>query len=208
MNFGGIPVVGARILTFSLGLPQRVAVFGWEVDTYILLMALLLSLLLALTLSGGLITLMVTNCSEGRLSQGFFLIIIVALLWMFDWTKITQVLENQPVGKSLLDPFESMGLEDFNIWYVLIGLWGGIYRTMAWQNQSAYSTAATAHESRMGGILSNWKEMGNTAGIALLAVFAMICLAPPDFAGQAAGGDVTHPHAWGGASLFRTCLSH
>ncbi len=47
-------------------------------------------------------------------------------------------------------------LERFNIWYVLMGLFGAVYRTMAWQNQGAYTTAAvTPHEFRMGGVMAH-----------------------------------------------------
>lgn len=187
VNFGVIPVVGARFLTYFLGFPQVLSIYGWEIDTYIPLMAVLLGITLFLALSGGLITLMITNCLEGIVSQFLFLVIIVALLMMFSWTEISQVLEHRPPGESLLNPFDSMGLKDFNIWYVLIGIWGGIYRTMAWQNQSAYTAAAvTAHESRMGGIMSGWKGMGNTAVMTLLAVCAMTYLGHPDFSAQSA----------------------
>jgi len=186
-NFGVIPVIGSRFLTYFLGLPQTFVLGGVQVETYIPLMALLLGLSLALTLSGGLITLMVTNCIEGMLSQVLFLVIIVSLLVMFSWTEISEVLMARPPGESLLNPFDSMGLKDFNIWYVLIGIFSMVYRTMAWQNQSAYSTAAvTAHESRMGGIMANWKGMGNVAVMTLLAVCAMTYLEHPDFASQAA----------------------
>lgn len=186
-NFGIIPIIGARFMTYFLGLPPEVHLFGWGVPTHILLMTLLLGISLALTLSGGLITLMVTNCLEGMISMVFFLIIIIFLLTMFSWEEITQVLETRPPGQSLLNPFDSMGLKDFNLWYVLMGLFGAVYRTMAWQNQGAYSTAAvTAHESRMGGIMANWKGLGNGAIITLLAVCAMTFLAHPDFASQSA----------------------
>ncbi|MCX6935665.1 MAG: hypothetical protein NTZ01_05690 [Verrucomicrobia bacterium] len=148
-------------------------------------MALLLGITLALTLSGGLITLMITNCLEGIISMVLFLVIIAALLMMFSWTEISQVLAAQPPGQSLLNPFDSMGLKDFNIWYVLMGLFGTVYRMMAWQNQGAYTTAAvTAHESRMGGIMASWKGLGNGAVITLLAVCAMTYLAHSDFAVQ------------------------
>ena len=187
VNFGVIPVVGARFLTVFLGLPQTLSIHGWAIPTHIPLMALLLSISLLLTISGGLITLMVTNCIEGMLSQVLFLVIIASLLMMFSWGEISQVLTAQPPGQSLLNPFDSMGLKDFNIWYVFMGLFGIVYRTMAWQNQSAYSTAAvTAHESRMGGIMSSWKGLGNGAIITLLAVCAMTYLAHPDFAKQSA----------------------
>lgn len=187
LNFGVIPIVGGRFLTYFMGLPQTVTVFGGSVETHILVMGLLLGISLVLTLSGGLITLMITNCIEGMLSQVLFIIIIVALLMMFSWKEISTVLENQPPGQSLLNPFDSMGLKDFNLWYVLMGLFGAVYRTMAWQNQGAYSTAAiTAHESRMGGIMGGWRGLGNTSIITLLAVCAMTFLMHPDFAAQSA----------------------
>ncbi len=187
LNFGIIPVVGARFLTCFLGFPQTLVISDWHVDTYIPLMALLLGLSLALTLSGGFITLMITNCIEGMLSQVLFLVIIAALLMMFSWHEISQVLEARPAGQSLLNPFDSMGLKDFNIWYVLLALWGNTYRILAWQNQSAYNAAAvTAHESRMGNIMGNWKGLGNTAVVTLLAVCAMTYLSHPDFAVQSA----------------------
>ncbi len=186
-NFGIIPMIGAQFMTYFLGFPQTVHGFGWSIPTYIPLMALLLSLSLALTLSGGLITLMVTNCLEGMISMVLFLVIIISLLFMFSWTEISQALEARPAGQSLLNPFDSFGLKDFNIWFVLMGLFGAVYRTMAWQNQGAYTTAAvTAHESRMGGVMGNWKGLGNSAIITLLAVCAMTYLAHPDFAAQSA----------------------
>lgn len=186
-NFGIIPVVGAQFMMFFLELPQTLSVFGWVIPTHIPLMALLLGISLAITLSGGLITLMITNCLEGIISMVLFLVIIVALMMMFSWSEISQVLAAQPPGQSLLNPFDSMGLKDFNLWYVLMGIFGIVYQTMAWQNQGAYTTAAvTAHESRMGGIMANWKGLGNTAVITLLAVCAMTYLAHPDFAVQSA----------------------
>jgi len=182
-NFGIIPATGARFLTYFLGLPHTVTLLGLELPTYIPLMAVLLTITVVLTLSGGLITLMITNCLEGMISQILFLVIIFALLSIFSWSQINEVLTNRPPGQSLVHPFDSFGLKDFNIWFCLMGIWIGVYKTMAWQNQGAYNTAAvTAHESRMGGIMSSWRGLGNTAVITLLAVCAMTYLGHPDFA--------------------------
>ncbi|MDD5351003.1 MAG: hypothetical protein PHQ12_12395 [Chthoniobacteraceae bacterium] len=186
LNFGVIPAVGARFLTYFLGLPQTVHLFAWDLPTYIPLMGGLLIITLLLTSSGGLITLMITNCLEGMITQILFLVIIASLFSMFTWSEINQVLVNRPPGQSLLNPFDAMGLKDFNLWLCLIGLWTSVYRSIAWQNQAAYNTAAvTAHESRMGGIMANWRGMGNGAVMTLLAVCAMTYLAHPHFATQA-----------------------
>jgi len=186
INYGIIPAVGARFLTYFMGLPRSIHVFGGELDTYIPVMALMLVLTLILTISGGLITLMITNCMEGMITSIFFLVIIIFLLRTFSWSDINDVLAHQPTGKSLLNPFDAFEVSDFNVWLCLIGLWSMFYRNIAWQNQSGYNTAAvTAHEGRMGSIMGGWRGMGNGVVLTLLAVCAMTYLHHPHYAAEA-----------------------
>jgi len=106
---------------------------------------------------------------------------------MFNWRQISSVLGNQPPGHSMLNPFDSFGIQDFNIWNVLMLILISIYSTMAWQNSSAYNSAAlTPHEGRMGNVLSRWREMGKIAVVTLLGVCAVTYLHHPDFAAGAA----------------------
>ena len=87
---------------------------------------------LFITLSGGLVTEMITDCIEGMITQVFYLIIITTLLFMFDWGQITETLSGNPSGQSKLNPFDSAANEDFNIYHILMGILLGIYGTMAW----------------------------------------------------------------------------
>lgn len=186
-NFGIIPAVGARCFVYFLGMPEKVALFGWPLPTYILLMALFLGITLTITLAGGFITVMVTDCVEGILSQLIYVVLIITLLMMFNWADISQTLASAPPGHSRLNPFDSMGLKDFNLWYVLMGLVTGIYGRMAWQNAGSYSTAAISpQEGRMSGLLGNWREMGKASVVTLLAVSAVTFLQHPNFAAEAA----------------------
>lgn len=181
-NFGIIPGVGARFMVYFLGLPPEVSIFAITIPTYIPLMGLLISITLFLALSGGLITVLVTNCLEGILVQLFYLAIIASLIYLFKWEQISTVLSNAPPGKSLLNPFDSLGLSDFNLWYILMSLFVCIYGTMAWQNSSAYNAAAISpHASVMGKLLGNWREMGKATVITLLAICAITYLEHPDF---------------------------
>ncbi|MFA7344589.1 MAG: hypothetical protein WC003_09815 [Terrimicrobiaceae bacterium] len=187
-NFGIIPSVGARFFVYFLGLPPQITVFSHQVPTYIPLMALFLSITLFIATAGGLITVMVTDCLEGIFSQILYLVIIAGLLMMFNWPQINSVLAAQPAGHSFLNPFDSGSLKDFNLAYILMGLFGTIYGTMAWQNASGYNSASlTPHEARMGGILGRWRELGKVAVVTLLAVCAMTYLKHPDFAAASAG---------------------
>jgi SSS family solute:Na+ symporter len=186
VNFGIIPVIGARFITTFIGLPPTFMLGGVCVATHLLVMAVLLSITLFLTLAGGQITVMVTDCLEGMLSQILYLVIIGCLLYMFSWGEITDVLTDRQAGQSLLNPFDSMQLEDFNLWYVLMAACVSVYGTMAWQNQSAYNSAGlTPHENRMGNILGRWREYGKQALLYLLTVCALTYLLHPDFSEQA-----------------------
>ncbi len=187
LNFGIIPAVGARCLAYFWGLPENVTLLSHSVPTYVLLMFLFLSVALFVGLSGGLITIIVINCLEGIIGQIFYLIIIASLLLTFDWSQIVSVLQDRPPGQSLLNPFDSSGNRDFNIWYVLMGLVVTIYGTMAWQNAGGYQSAAyTPHEARMGTILGGWRSFGKMAVVVLLGVCALTFLNHPHFANQAA----------------------
>jgi SSS family solute:Na+ symporter len=185
LNFGIIPAVGARFITHFLGLPATVMLGGHEVMTYVPVMAVLLSFTVYLTISGGLVSVMVTDCIEGIVSQLLYLVIIGALLYMFSWTEISEVLGKRPAGESLLNPFDSSGVEDFNVWYILMGAFVSIYGTMAWQNSSAYNAAGlTPHENRMGNILGRWRDSGRAITGSLLGVCALVFLYHPDFTAQ------------------------
>ena len=187
INFGIIPVVGARFITVFLGLPLSVPLFGHAVPTHILLMAVLLSITVFITLSGGIVTIMVTDCIEGIISQLIYLAIIVGLLMMFDWSVISETLSSTKENHSLLNPFNASGIEDFNLWFILMSIFITTYGTMAWQNASAYNSAAiSAHESRMATVLGHWREQGKVAVVTLLTLCAITFLNHPDFAHQSA----------------------
>ena len=186
LNFGIIPAIGARCMVYFMGLPANLTIFSTTVPTYIPLMALFLTITLTVVLSGGVITVMITNCIEGIFSQLIYVVVIIALLMLFSTSQINTVLEDRPPGHSFLNPFDSLANKDFNVWLVLMGIFGNLYGTMAWQNASAYNSAAfSAHESRMGGVLGRWRDMGKGTVVTLLGVCAFTYLHHPDFAAQA-----------------------
>ncbi len=182
LNFGIIPAVGARAMVYLFGLPTECHWFGMTVQTFIPLMGLFLLVNLLITTTGGIITIMMTNCIEGILSQVFYLVLIFGLLSMFQWSDIIATLSDRPPHQSLLNPMDSSGLKDFNVWYVIMGTIIWTYGTMTWQNQSAYQSAPlNAHEGRMGGLLGRWRGMGKGPVIALLALCAMTYLHQPQY---------------------------
>jgi solute:Na+ symporter, SSS family len=188
INFGIIPAVGARFMVYFLQLPPEITIGSHALPTYIPLMGLFLAISLTLTISGGLITLMVTDCIEGIFSQLMYIVIIIGVLCVVGWSQMSTVLGNRPEGHSMVNPFDAWQVQDFNLWYVLMGVFASIYGTMAWQNTSAYNSAgASPHEARMSSLLGRWRESGKSVVVVLLAAAALTYLGHPDFTRTSAG---------------------
>jgi SSS family solute:Na+ symporter len=150
-------------------------------------MGVFLAISLTLAISGGLITLMVTDCIEGIISQLLYLFIIVGVLCVVSWSEMSAVLGTRPAGESMVNPFDAWNVQDFNLWYVLMGVFLSTYGTMAWQNSGSYNSAGiTPHETRMAGLLGRWRESGKTVVVVLLAAAAITYLGHPDFAAASA----------------------
>ena len=187
INYGIFPAVSARFFVYFCGLPQELHLPGFTIQTFIIIMAIYLTLALTLTLTGGQLTVMITDCLEGLVALAMFLVVITALLLMFDWDHIQQAMSQAPAGKSMLNPFDIGGAKDFNIWYVLIGVMGSIYGVMSWQGGHAFNSCAkNAHEAKMGAILGTWRSTIISVMLFLLPICAITFLKHPDFAAQAA----------------------
>ena len=187
LNFGIMPMVGARVMVYFLGLPVELHFFGATLPTYIPLMALFLFINFIVSASGGILTVIITNCIEGLVSQFFYVLLIIGLMVMFPWSQISNMLKDAPPGHSLINPMDTSGLKDFNIWFVFMIVILGNYRTMSWQNQSGYNSAPlNAHEARMSNLIVAWKGLGQAAVGLLLAICAMTYLHDPAWATGAA----------------------
>ena len=186
INYGIFPAVSARFFVYFCGLPQEIQISGCAIPTFAIIMVIYLTLALTMTLTGGQLTVMITDCVEGLLALVMFIVIIVALLIIFDWSQIQEAMSHAPAGKSMLNPFDIAKAKDFNIWYVLIGVLGSIYGVMAWQGGHAFNSCAkNAHEAKMGAILGTWRNASKGVMVTLLAVCAITFLKHPDFADQA-----------------------
>jgi SSS family solute:Na+ symporter len=182
LNFGIIPVIGARFMVNFFGLPHYIFFPFLQIPTDLVLMACFLIICIVLTTAGGQITVIVTDSLQGLFSQIAFVIIATVLLLTFSWPQTREVLLARPPGYSMVNPFNSLKVKDFNIWYVLMTQFFFVYRTMAWQNSQGFnSSAITPHESRMGSVLGGWRLFAQTAMMGLLGVCALTYL------GQAAG---------------------
>jgi SSS family solute:Na+ symporter len=184
LNYGIFPAVSARFFVYFCGLPSEVHVAGCAIPTFAIVMVLYLSVSLFMTLSGGQLTVMVTDCIEGLLSMWMFWVVSIVLLVTFSWKEVHEALALAPAGRSMMHPFDAGKVEDFNLWYILIGVITMIYGTMAWQGAHAYnSSAASPHETKMANVVGSWRGYTKALFITMLSIAAYTFLVHPDFAG-------------------------
>jgi SSS family solute:Na+ symporter len=187
VNFGIFPAVGARFFIYFCGLPQYVSLGGLEVSSFVLVMLVLLTLALAFTFLGGQIAVTLTDYTQGIFFSFVLLVVIVLLARSLTWTQVSEALLAAPPDESLVHPFRTSKIEDFNAWYFLIGAFALVYNHMAWQgNQGYFCAAKSPHEARMGRILFTWRQFIEKLLLILLPIFVYTMLHHHAFAADAA----------------------
>lgn len=184
LNYGVFPAIASKFFVYFLHLPGTVQVFAFlpAMRTEVLIMAGYLTFTLIVMLTGGQISLMVTDCVEGIFSHFVYILMVIVLLWLVSWRQIEHWLTSAPPNYSLINPFDAMGVKDFNIWMCAMGVFVGVYITMAWQNRSGFNAAGRSpHETRMGVVLGNWRGYARVLMLTALAMCAMTYLYHPDF---------------------------
>ncbi|NLW85722.1 MAG: sodium:panthothenate symporter [Planctomycetes bacterium] len=188
INYALFPAVGARFIVYYCDLPVIMSVGGFEFQTFGLIMLAFLSVAVFIVMLGGQVTTMVTDCVQGLLSYPMYLIVVGYIIYRFSWSgEMGPALMDRPPGKSMLNPFDIHHLRDFNLFFVLSGIFANIINRLSWQGAQAYNTAAaTPHEQKMGQVLGAWRAGFSNMMYVLLAVSAYMFLNHGNFAPQAA----------------------
>ena len=190
INMGIFPAVTARIFIYLCGLPLHFEFLGFTYSTFVVIMLAELFIALLITLTGGLIVVVVTDFIQGLFCNVAFLAILVFLLVKFDVGSIIATLTECSVpGASLVDPFDTTKAEGFNLWFYLMNAFIMVYSYKAWQGDQGYKAAAiNAHENRMAGILSRWRMLAQGLLIMMLPVCVIVLMNSPAY--SAIAGEV------------------
>ncbi|MDD5719286.1 MAG: sodium:solute symporter [Candidatus Krumholzibacteria bacterium] len=183
VNFGIFPAVGVRFFLSYCGIPAELSLLGVTVPAFPLVMALLLGVALVFVYLGGQVVVIVTNFVQGVFINVVFVALCAYLIVeAISWDQIFGALAAAPEQASLINPFRTSHVRDFNFWYFLIGVYGVIYGQMSWQGTQAYNASArSAHEAKMGQALALWKSMPQGLFLVFAAVVIYAVLHHPDF---------------------------
>jgi len=88
--------------------------------------------------------------------------------------------------RSLLNPYRTSGVRDFNLWFFLISMFLMVYGYMAWQGRAGYLVSGrNPHEQKMGAIIANWFGLLNAVIILLVPIIALTVMNLPKYAEHA-----------------------
>lgn len=173
INYALFPAVGGRFLVYYCGLPFTLHLFGLEISTYGLVMAIALAVALAIVLAGGQLTTMITDCCQGIFAYFGYAVITITLLSIFSAQDMTSAVLSRPEGESFFNPFNIGHLSDFNILFVIISIVGAVYGRNAWLGSQGYmASASSPHEQKMAGVLASWRAGFLSISLMLLVIGA------------------------------------
>lgn len=182
LNFGIFPAVGSRFFIYFCGLPDTTHLFGLEIPVFPLIMLILLSTAVSFVCMGGQIAVMITDFMQGFFCNIVFIIISILAVLLVSWGKMSEAMLTAPAGQSMINPLEGGQLENFNVWFYIIGMAGAFYGTMSWQGTQGYNAAAkNAHEAQMSKVLISWRFVGTSAAMMLLPLLAFTVMNHPEF---------------------------
>ena len=187
LNYGIFPAVTARFIIYFTGLPTQLMIADITIPMLAIVMALMLSLAVLLTLSGGQIAVIITDFIQGQFVQISILIIFFILLSQIPWDQLIEGLQQAPANASRINPMNQADTKGFNPWFFVMTAALNIYGFKAWQGSQGYNAAArTPHEARMAGMLAEFRGQVQFLLTMLLPVFVYAMLHLPAFSQQAA----------------------
>ena len=180
------PAVAARFFIYLLGIPHTVNIFGFQAPTFMLLLAVVLVLALILILTGGQISLIVTDCVQGLMSYPIFVIFTIYILTNFSWFgEITPVMLDRADGESFINPYDVENLRDFNLFALFCSL---IFRPLnqaVWYGNGTSGAGRTPHEQKMAGMLGTWRGGFSSLMTLMIAISIITTMNHAHFVPQA-----------------------
>ncbi|MGN0866152.1 MAG: sodium:solute symporter [Oligosphaeraceae bacterium] len=184
-NYGIFPAVSLRFFLYFCGIPEQFSLWGTEFQTLPLLMAAALALGAWFAISGGQVAIMVTDFLQGMFCNLVFLAILIFFFTRFSRETIVSTLVSlgeQAPQASLVNPFHTGAVRDFNPWFFLINTVAAFYSVGAWLGSQGFQVAAKSpHEQKMAGLLGNWRAIVQNILYLFIPVCALVVMHHPDF---------------------------
>lgn len=166
------PAIAVRFFIYFLNIPHYVNVFGFEIKTYGIIVALLLGIALAIIWPAGRISLLITDSIQGIMSYPIFVIFTVFILMHLSWfNDVVPVMLDRAPHESFMNPMDISGIRDFNLFAIFVALFSSVINRAAWIGNDTSGAARNPHEQKMAGILGTWRNGFSYTMMSLVAIF-------------------------------------
>ena len=184
INFGIFPAVGARFFIYFCRLPEHFTWLGIEWSSFVVTIAILLGISLFLTMVGGQIAVIITDFAQATFCNIAIIFIVAFVLIKIPWSTVTEAMAHQPVGESLLNPFDTAEIKGFSLWYFVVGYILIFFNTgsIGWQGSQSYNVSAKdANELRMSYVLGFLRAIMYNIMVLMLAIAAYVVMHHEDY---------------------------
>jgi len=180
------PAIAANFFIYFLGLPHKLMIWGINVPTFALLVALSLAMCMVVIWPGGRISLLVTDSFQGLIAYPIFVIIAGYIFLNFNWhDTIAPAMMDRAPGENFLNPFDVSELRDFNIFALFVVMFSSVLNRASWIGNDTSNCGRTPHEQKMAGILGQWRNGFSGIMCLLLAIMIITLMTHEDFAAKA-----------------------
>ena len=181
-----LPALAARFFIYFFDLPFSFRILGFEISTYVIIMLFTLSIAIFIICSGGSVALLVADCVQGLLCYPLFFMIVAFALLTFSWNgQIAPTLLDRVPGESFLNPFDIFHLRNFNIFMVFVGVFSNIMNRAIWLGSGFSTSARSAHEQKMAGVLGIWRGGFSSLMLTMLGVMMIVMMNHQSFSAKA-----------------------
>ncbi len=186
LGYGFFPGITARLVINFCGLPSSLPILGFDVSMFPVVMFIMLGVALLITLSGGQISIMVTDFLQSQIIMVTATVIIFFLLIKFPWPTIIETLKVAPEGKSMINPLNQTDTPNFNVWFFAMIGFLNFYGHGSHMGGMGYNSAPkNPHEAKMGRILCTWRAMAVSFMLVLIPIVIYVVFHNPEYASDA-----------------------
>ncbi len=180
------PAIAVNFFIYFLGLPHTITIFAWTIPTYSVILIVLMVIALVCIWPGGSVSLIITDTFQGLLSYPVFMIIVAYVLLHISWgNEIAPTMLDRIPGESFLNPYDISKLRDFNLFAVIVVMFGHILNRASWYGSDSNNYARTPHEQKMAGILASWRSGFSQVMLVVIAMMVITIMNHQNFSSKA-----------------------
>jgi len=166
------PAIATNFFIYYLKLPHEIMIFGINLPCYVIIVALCLTLAMIIIWPAGRISLLITDSIQGILCYPVFVMITGFIVLKFSWNiDIADVMFDRVPDQSLMNPYDVKSLRDFNLFALVVSVFGTFMNRCAWYGNDTTNSGRTPHEQKMAGVLGAWRN--GFAGVMILVLAIM-----------------------------------